>query len=90
MHSCYLDTHLAKELLAEAKEKREAIYLEQVTKTKTELKTAEEERTKDGKKIAAIKKKLENLEGSCSAVQDGEATITQITDGSTRSTSKER
>ena len=84
MHSCYLDTHLVREILAEAKEKRDAIWQEQVAKAKTELKEEEEKKAKDSKKISTIKKRLGNLEGSCAAVQDGESSITRVQDGSTR------
>ena len=84
VHSCYLDTHLVRELLTEAKEKRESIWQDQMKQIKNELQEAETAKDKDSKKIAAIKKKLENLEGSCTAVQDGEPSITKVQDGSTR------
>ena len=87
VQSCYLDSHLVRELLPEAKEHREEAWAAQVKKAKDELNEMEKAKDKDKdkeKKISALRKRIESLEGACTSLMDGESSITRVQDGSTR------
>ena len=75
VQSCYMDSHFVRELLPEAKEHREDAWSSQVKKAKNELveleKTAKDKDKDKDKKISALKKRIESLEGACTSLQDG-------------------
>ena len=92
VQSCYLDSHLVRELLPEAKEHREEAWAAQVKKAKDELNEMEKAKDKDKdkeKKISALRKRIESLEGACTSLMDGESSITRVQDGSWRLLLKE-
>ena len=88
VQACYLDSYTIREMLSEAKTQRDDAWSAQVKKAKDELaeleKSAKDKDKDKEKKISALRKRLENLEGACTSLQDGESKITKVQDGSWR------